>query len=154
MVLIEKNTLSKETGFTLIEMLVVVGILSILAILAIPSLTGTERAARESACIRGLRSIADAEEIFYAHQKHYPGGEDAIHWNRLRRVDAVDPKVYPNSKNDTFIRDYSLFFFSIGPWAQSYSMAAFPINPELGMRTFIMKDDAIIRNTDNDPVRG
>ncbi|MBU1023707.1 prepilin-type N-terminal cleavage/methylation domain-containing protein [bacterium] len=154
MVLIEKNTLAKESGFTLIEVLVVVGILSILAVLAIPSLTGTERAARESACVRGLRSLADAEEIFYAHQKHYPGGDDGIHWYRLRSVDAIDPKIYLGSKNDSFIRDYSLFFYSIGPWAQSYSMAAYPINPELGMRTFVMKDDGIIRNTDNDPVRG
>jgi prepilin-type N-terminal cleavage/methylation domain-containing protein len=144
----------KESGFTLIEVLVVVGILGILAVLAIPSLTGTERSARESACVRGLRSLADAEEIYYVHQKHYPGGEDGVHWFRLRSVDAIDPKVYKGSKNDSFIRDYSLLFYSIGPWAQAYSVVAYPINPELGMRTFIMKDDGIIRNTDNEPIRG
>ena len=101
-----------------------------------------------------MRSLADAEEIYYVHQKHYPGGEDGVHWYRLRSVDAIDPKVYTGSKNDSFIRDYSLLFYSIGPWAQAYSVVAYPINPELGMRTFIMKDDGIIRNTDNEPIRG
>jgi prepilin-type N-terminal cleavage/methylation domain-containing protein len=144
----------KESGFTLIEVLVVVGILGILAVLAIPSLTGTERAARESACVRGLMSLADAEEIYYMHQKHFPGGEDGIHWFRLSSVDAIDPKIYGGSKIDTFIHGYSLFFASIGPYAQTYSVVAFPIYPELGMRTFIMKDDRIVKDTDNNPVRG
>ena len=145
---------NRQTGFTLIEVLVVVGILGILAVLAIPSLTGTERAAKESACVRGLKSLSDAEEIYYVHQKHYPGGEDGIHWYRLRSVDAIDPKIYLGSKMDSFVRDYSLFFASIGPYAQAYSVVAYPINPELGMRTFVMKDDGIVRDTDNDPVRG
>jgi len=143
-----------ESGFTLVEVLIVVGIIGILAVLAIPSLTSTERTATESACIKSLKGLSDAEEIFYVHQKHYPGGEDGIHWWRLTSVDAIDPKIYAGSKKDTFIRGYSFFFFSIGPFAQSYSVVAYPINPELGMRTFIMKDDGIVRSVNNEPVRG
>jgi general secretion pathway protein G len=143
-----------ESGFTLIEVLIVVGIIGILAVLAIPSLTGTERAATESACVKSLKGLADAEEIYYVHQKHYPGGEDGIHWYRLRSVDAIDPKIYIGSKKDTFLRGYSFFFRSIGPYAQSYSVVAYPINWELGMRTFVMKDDGIVRTPENDPVRG
>jgi len=154
MTLLCKHKPETERGFTLIEVLIVVGIIGILAVLAIPSLTGTERAATESACVKSLKGIADAEEIYYIHQKHYPGGEDGTHWFRLRSVDALDPKIYIGSKNDTFIRGYSFFFMSIGPWAQAYSLIAYPKNPELGMRTFVMKDDGIVRKTDNDPVRG
>lgn len=149
-----KNKMKDKSGFTLVEVLIVVGIIGILAVLAIPSLTGTERAATESACVKSLKGLADAEEIYYIHQKHYPGGEDGVHWYRLRSVDSVDPKIYIGSKKDTFIRGYSFFFMSIGPFAQSYSVVAYPINIELGMRTFIMKDDGIVRDPNNDPVRG
>ena len=152
-VIVKDNQVS-ERGFTLIEVMVVVGILGILAVLAIPSLTGTERAARESACVRGLMSLADAEEIYYMHQKHFPGGEDGIHWFRLVSVDAVDPKIYFGSKSDSFIKGYSLFFASIGPYAQRYSVVAYPIYPELGLRTFIMTDERIVKDIDNNPVRG
>jgi prepilin-type N-terminal cleavage/methylation domain-containing protein len=148
-----KNKHEIQNGFTLVEVLIVVGILGILAVLAIPSLTGVERAATESACIKSLGGLKDAEEIYYVQEKHYPGGEDGLHWYRLRSTDAVDPKINIGSKNDTFIRGYSFFFMSIGPWAQRYSLIAYPINPELGMRTFIMKDDGIVRDPDNDPVR-
>jgi len=148
-----KNKHKSQNGFTLVEVLIVVGILGILAVLAIPSLTGVERSATESACIKSLKGISDAEEIYYVIQKHYPGGEDGTHWFRLRSVDALDPKIYIESKNDTFVRGYSFFFMSIGPYAQAYSLIAYPINIELGMRTFVMKDDGIVRDPDNDPVR-
>lgn len=148
------NINKDDHGFTLVEALIVVGILGILAVLAIPSLTYTERAARESACVRGLMSLADAQEIYYMHQKHYPGGEDGVHWFRLSSVDAIDPKIYGGSKVDSFIRGYSLYFVSIGPWAQTYSVVAYPLNPELGMRTFIMTDSRVVKDSDNNPARG
>ena len=126
-------------GFTLIEILLVVAILSILVVLAIPSYYGSRRSTMESSALAGLKSIAEAEEMYYHLNNFYPGGKSEDHFERLRAIDALDPKAYGRSDSvDGFIKGYSINFFSNGPYPQAYSLEIIPVQNEMGLRTFTL----------------
>lgn len=51
-----------RSGFTLVEIMIVVAIVALLAVIAIPSFSKSRRNARMSACINNLRLIDQAKE--------------------------------------------------------------------------------------------
>lgn len=55
---------TNQKGFSLVELLVVVAIISIISSLAIPSLLSSRRAANESSAIASIRSIATAQSTY------------------------------------------------------------------------------------------
>jgi type II secretion system protein G len=63
---------SGERGFTLIELMIVVAIISILAGILIPNFVNARAQAQTSACESNLRAIATAMELYYADNQRYP----------------------------------------------------------------------------------
>lgn len=55
---------SKENGFSLVELLIVVVIIGILASIAIPNFLASQRAANEASAISGLRNIVSVEYVY------------------------------------------------------------------------------------------
>ncbi len=53
-----------KRAFTLIELLMAMGIIAILAVLLLPALTGAKRSARRAACINNLRQINLATRMY------------------------------------------------------------------------------------------
>ena len=76
-----KNNLKKSfkslRGFTLIEMLVVVAIISILAGIVLTGVTGFQANARDTKRIADLKQIQNYLELYYNRFGHYPGGAGA-----------------------------------------------------------------------------
>jgi prepilin-type N-terminal cleavage/methylation domain-containing protein len=70
-----------ESGFTLIELMIVVAIIAILAGILIPNFINARAQAQTSACESNLRAIATAAELYYADQQEYPGGGATIDAN-------------------------------------------------------------------------
>ena len=63
--------LSKETGFSLVELMIVVAIMAILAAIAIPSFLKFQSKAKESEAINNLAAIRTCEESYRAENDQY-----------------------------------------------------------------------------------
>lgn len=58
--------MKKNAGFTLMELMIVVGILSIIAAITIPNLLRSQETAKEGAALAAMRVIATSESSFLA----------------------------------------------------------------------------------------
>ncbi len=60
-------------GFTLVELLVVIVVISILMAMAVPALIGARETARQTQCMKNQTEIANAVNLYVAAKGHYPG---------------------------------------------------------------------------------
>ncbi|MDD5006047.1 MAG: type II secretion system protein [Candidatus Omnitrophica bacterium] len=67
-----KSTLKSQKAFTLIEIMIVVGIIILLASLAIPNLLRARITANESTAIKGLRTLSAVFASYRAVNPRYP----------------------------------------------------------------------------------
>jgi len=61
----------KQTGFTLIEMMIVIAIISILAAIAIPEFAKYRESSQDAAAKSALRNLAVAQENYYYFNNTY-----------------------------------------------------------------------------------
>src|SRR5262245_54827773 len=70
-------------GFTLIEILVVVGIISLLVAVLLPSLARAKEMSRRSSCLANLHQIGVASLGYQMANKFPPYFDDAITWRNM-----------------------------------------------------------------------
>lgn len=133
-------------GYTLIEIMLAVGLITVLALMAIPNLQIARRNALETAAIEGLKELSEAEELYYDVYGYYTAGHDQ--WHDLRRVDAIDHKAWSRlaGRRGVFIKGYSIQLTNSGEYPQNYSIIAWPIEQGLGLKTFFIVSDGLVRD--------
>ena len=67
-----------NSGFSLIELLIVVGIISIIAAMAVPSLMTSKAAAHEASAITYMRSWTAAQELYHTRYGSYADADNQL----------------------------------------------------------------------------
>lgn len=85
---------TKQQGFTIVELLIVIVVIGILAALVITTFTGIQQKARDTERTTDIKALHGQIEAYYAQNGYYPDLGDITTTN-LKGLDAgalVDPK--------------------------------------------------------------
>jgi type IV pilus assembly protein PilA len=139
---------SKQKGFSLIELLIVVGIILIIAAIAIPNLLRAKGAANEASAVASLRTL---NTVIVQYSITY--GTDPP------SVAALGPAVPPSSTNADLIDSllatgvksgYTITYTAgAGSPVTSYTSVAVPTSTSTGQRRFYTDQSGVIRATTN-----
>jgi prepilin-type N-terminal cleavage/methylation domain-containing protein/prepilin-type processing-associated H-X9-DG protein len=119
--------MDKRTGFTLVEMLVVIAIVLLLVALLLPSLKNAEVMAQKISCLNNLRQLASAWSLFVSENAgNMPGGNTgAGNWvggGNVNTSEAImNGQLYPYLNNVKVYRCPA--DWTVHTW--SYSMNAY-----------------------------
>lgn len=162
-----KEKEKRQKGFTLLEVLTVIGIIGALTVLAFPATRMVEKAVLEAGAVKGLRVIQQAFEMYYREMGMYPVHTSEPSRLFFREIDRFLPDVYYiRHAENQFIRGYRLFAWGYGPggassgggsgfggsgsetvvrWgSQNYVLMAVPIENRLGLSTFYIDPGGVI----------
>ena len=103
---------SKQNGFTLIEILVVVVIVGILGAIIVPNLLGRPDQARITAAESDIRSLANALDIYRLDNFIYPSTEQGL------EALVSQPAGFPEPKN--YSPDGYVKSLPTDPWGSPY----------------------------------
>lgn len=75
-----------QSGFTLIELMVVVSIIGVLAGIAVVQVKNMQRKARETALLKDLHDMREAIDNFYADKQRYPSDLNELVPKYLQKI--------------------------------------------------------------------
>src|SRR5437879_813595 len=118
------NALKKTSGFTLVEIMIVVAIIGLLAAIAIPNFVRARTTAQMNACINNLRQIDGAKQQWALETKQAgvaaPGAADLDPY--LGRNGSTTNVTCPaGGASATFATSYSINAVNVAPACQIIS---------------------------------
>lgn len=99
-----RHSQARQRGFTLVELMVVMLIMSILLAIAVPSFVAAIRTAREAALRQDLHTMRDAIEQYTEDKQAAPQSLDDLVQAGYLKALPVDPMTH---RNDTWVPDQS-----------------------------------------------
>lgn len=141
---------NKNEGFTLVEIIIVVAIISTLAVIAIPNILRARMSANETAGISSLRAVSSSAESFRTVEGEYPDSLNAL---------AVPPQgpAYIDSTlgcatEPCIKQGYEFEWFGGGASdPDTYSVVATPVSSgSTGNRRFCVDHTGVVYQSEND----
>jgi len=130
----------KSRGFTLIEVMLVIGIIAVLAAIAIPNFIQARRASNEASAVQHLRTLATAQSMFQSNDKEQDGASDyALSLAELLSTNLIDSNL---ASGQTAGYVFAMETASTGIL---WTADAVPQNQNTGGRRFFVDESGIIR---------
>jgi prepilin-type N-terminal cleavage/methylation domain-containing protein len=111
---------SRKTGFTLVEIMIVVAIIGLLAAIAIPNFARARTTSQQNACINNLRQLDGAKQTWalehYVPPSTVPQATDVQPY--LGRGSGGGLPVCPADSSSSFATSYSLNDLQTAPVCQ------------------------------------
>lgn len=129
---------NKQSGYSLIELMIVVAIITLIAAIAVPNLRASLNGGREAAAIGSMRTISTAVARYWARLGEYPENMSEL---AQKNPFLIDSELLTGVRNGYF---YELQGFSGG-----YSCTA---NPETAheARYFYVDQTGVIRHAEGE----
>ena len=129
----------KLSGFTLVEIMIVVAIIILLAAVAIPGLLRSRMNANEAAAISSVKTISWAATTYRAANSAYPSNISALSSTTPSYIDSVLGSGTKQGYNFVLEGD-----------TQNFNLTVTPVTPNItGVRSFFVDTGGVIRSSAN-----
>jgi len=135
----------KKTGFTLIELMIVVAIIAIIAAIAIPNLLRSQMSANEASAIGSLRTIVTAETQFLSSGSEI--SDNVPQYGTLTALFSADPPFIDMVLGSaTPTKSGYAFNFAVGTStaAPSFTCNANASTARSGSRNFFIDNSGVL----------
>lgn len=131
-----------KKGFTLIELMVVVAVISIIAAMALPNLIRSKMAANEAGAIQSLRTLVSAEDTFR-------NTEGLNRYGSLAELRDVNPPCIDPALGSGTAAGYTITVVG-APASDTWAAVAIPnVVGSTGNRGFYVDQSGVIRYSNN-----
>lgn len=139
--------MQKENGFSMIELLIVVAIITLIAAIAIPNLRTARQSANKASAIQSLRTITTAEHLYKSKFQQYGTLAD------IAPEGTLDASLASGSKSSyTFVINVTTDPTNPDPAAfVHFAIKATPFEDPTVLPHFYVDETAVIRYVDGAP---
>lgn len=144
---IEPDETEEGRGFTLLEILLVVSIITIIVAMALPQFTGVKRSAYELSAIKALNALGAAEIAYRNVHRHFTDFEG------LRQREYLNPnwRKWGLTDRERLAKHYSIHFFvrdTFKNYTYGFAYVAYPDSGNsLNLHTFRILEDGTVEQS-------